>query len=384
MIATLRHCLIIGLILTSVSTAASHDAPEPLSNEPSWLDEFLDKLGADGEFDADKLIDFSFLPGPFYNPEMQLGVGMSAVGLYQVDDNPNTQLSSLVINALASTNGALGVSMNNKTFLNEDQQRFYLTMELFDVPDVYYGVGYDSNHQPNNRVDFDSRSARLNPMWLQRLFQYSFVGIGFDVDYEQGRNVTAINPDIDGSLVTESSTSVGVDLLINYDSRDNVLNPQQGRIAQLELGIYRTALGSDNNFNIIDLQYSRYIGLREQDVLAWQVRGRFSSGDVPWNQLSKLGGGHLLRGYTSGRYRDQQMLLMQAEYRHHLSGRHGMVYWLGGGVLADEVHHLTDSKVLPSVGLGYRFEVKPRVNLRLDLAFGDGDSGFYFNVNEAF
>ncbi|GLS83281.1 BamA/TamA family outer membrane protein [Paraferrimonas haliotis] len=384
MIATLRHCLIIGLILTSVSAAASHNAPEPLSNEPSWLDEFLDKLGADGEFDADKLIDFSFLPGPFYNPEMQLGVGMSAVGLYQVDDNPNTQLSSLVINALASTNGALGVSMNNKTFLNEDQQRFYLTMELFDVPDVYYGVGYDSNHQPNNRVDFDSRSARLNPMWLQRLFQYSFVGIGFDVDYEQGRNVTAINPDIDGSLVTESSTSVGVDLLINYDSRDNVLNPQQGRIAQLELGIYRTALGSDNNFNIIDLQYSRYIGLREQDVLAWQVRGRFSSGDVPWNQLSKLGGGHLLRGYTSGRYRDQQMLLMQAEYRHHLKGRHGMVYWLGGGVLADEVHHLTDSKVLPSVGLGYRFEVKPRVNLRLDLAFGDGDSGFYFNVNEAF
>lgn len=64
-----------------------------------WVENFLQKLGADGEFDPSKPIDFSFLPGPFYNPEMDLGVGISAVGLYQVDpDDEVSQLSSLVIN----------------------------------------------------------------------------------------------------------------------------------------------------------------------------------------------------------------------------------------------------------------------------------------------
>ena len=107
-------------------------------------------------------------------------------------------------------------------------------------------------------------------------------------------------------------------------------------------------------------------------------------GDIPWDQLSKIGGGDSLRGYTTGRYRDKQMLLTQAEYRLDLPGRHGMVFWAGAGVIADKASELFDQSVLPNYGVGYRFEVKPRVNLRLDMGFGDGDSGFYFNVNEAF
>ncbi|MEH6453197.1 MAG: hypothetical protein V7782_09190, partial [Psychromonas sp.] len=42
---------------------------EELENE-GWLEDFLQKIGADGKFNSDKAIDFSVLPGPFYNPEM--------------------------------------------------------------------------------------------------------------------------------------------------------------------------------------------------------------------------------------------------------------------------------------------------------------------------
>ncbi|MEZ9235137.1 BamA/TamA family outer membrane protein [Shewanella sp. 10N.286.52.A9] len=350
-----------------------------------WVENFLQKLGADGEFDPSKPIDFSFLPGPFYNPEMDLGVGISAVGLYQVDpDDEVSQLSSLVINGLASINGALGVSIENKTFLNEDRQRLYLNAELSDIPDVFYGIGYDENYQDDNRTDFSGRVISANPMFLQRVSSNVFVGAGFDFSYAKASSIDILESEVDITPLEASSRSVGINLLANYDSRDNVLNPEQGKIAQIDVGVYRKDLGSKTDFEVVNALYSTYYPVAGSDVLAWQIRGRFTHGDVPWDQLSKAGGGDLLRGYTSGRYRDKQMLLAQVEYRQNLSGRHGMVYWVGAGVISDKFSELASSDVLPNTGIGYRFEVKPRVNLRLDLAFGDGDSGFYFNVNEAF
>ncbi|ELV0770718.1 hypothetical protein SFF50_003939 [Salmonella enterica] len=47
-------------------------------------------------------------------------------------------------------------------------------------------------------------------------------------------------------------------------------------------------------------------------------------------------------------------------------------------------YNLDDGRWLPSAGVGYRFEFKPRVNVRLDYGVGKGSSGFYFQVGEAF
>lgn len=376
--------------LTSVISNVEPESVQIASSqEPEsqgWIEDFLQTLGADGEFNPDKLIDFSYLPGPFYNPEMDLGVGISAVGLYQYDPNDEvSQLSSLVINGLASTNGALGVTIANKTFVNQDEQRFYLNAEIFDAPDVFYGVGYDSNHNEVNKVEFNQRIVSINPMFLQRMSVTSFVGIGFDYSYADASKIDLLDSDVNTDILNESSRSVGVNLLLNHDSRDNVLNPQSGRILEIDATFYRQSFGSKTDFDVYNALYSEYMQTgRGEDILAWQVRGRFTSGDLPWDQFSKAGGGDLLRGYTSGRYRDKQMLMMQVEYRLNLPGRHGMVFWAGAGVIANDISEFDANQILPNGGVGYRFEVKPRVNLRLDMAFGDGDSGFYFNVNEAF
>ncbi|WP_076412302.1 BamA/TamA family outer membrane protein [Shewanella sp. UCD-KL12] len=362
---------------------ANQSVPE---DELSWIDNFLNNLGADGEFDPDKLIDFSFLPGPFYNPEMDLGIGLSAVGLYRVDpEDKQTQLSSLVINGFASTNGALGVTIANKTFLHQDQRRFYLDAEIADAPDVFYGVGYQDNYDDDNRSDFNNRQFSVRPMWLERLSETSFIGAGFDFSYAQASSIELLESDIDTDILAQDSRSVGVNVMINYDTRDTVLNPSKGRVLQLDAAWYRQALGGKTDFESQSFLYSEYLPVgRSGNVIAWQLHGRFTQGDVPWDKLSKLGGGGHLRGYTSGRYRDKQMLLTQAEYRLNLPGRNGMVFWAGVGTVADKVSEFSSDEILPNVGIGYRFEVKPNVNLRLDMGFGDGDSGFYFNVNEAF
>ncbi len=37
-----------------------------------------------------------------------------------------------------------------------------------------------------------------------------------------------------------------------------------------------------------------------------------------------------------------------------------------------------------SYGVGYRYELQPRMNIRLDLGMGRHGSAFYFNFTEAF
>ncbi len=373
------------LIVSSlVSTAeAGLSAKE---DEVSWIDGLLENLGVDGEYNQDKVIDFSVLPGPFYNPEMSFGIGVSAIGLYQVDkDDEVSQLSSLIINGFTSANGALGVAVENKTFLQQDSLRFYVDAVIADAPEVYYGTGYQDNRQDGNKVTFDSRQLSLSPSLRKRISAQSFIGVGMDFNYTATDDIDNGESIVDSSILIESSRSVGINLLVNYDSRDSVLSPRSGRLVELDSTWYRQEFGSETDFNVQSLLYSEYLSIGESgDVLAWQVHGRFTQGDVPWDQLSLLGGGGLLRGYNSGRYRDEQMLLAQVEYRLNLAGRHGMVFWTGAGTIADDIAHLSTDELLPTGGVGYRFQVKPKVNLRLDMGFGNGDSGFYFNVNEAF
>jgi hypothetical protein len=82
------------------------------------------------------------------------------------------------------------------------------------------------------------------------------------------------------------------------------------------------------------------------------------------------------------------MLYFIGEYRHQFAksdgklSKSGFVVWVGGGTLGETVAEF--DKWLPNGGFGYRFEVQPRMNLRLDVGFGKEARGFYFNFNEAF
>ena len=100
--------------------------------------------------------------------------------------------------------------------------------------------------------------------------------------------------------------------------------------------------------------------------------------------LPLLGSDERMRGYYQGRYRDKNVLSTQLEYRRQLTWRHGIVAWVGAGTMGPSVDSLNDGRWLPTAGVGYRFEFKPRVNIRLDYGIGKGSSGFYFQVGEAF
>ncbi|MBD1575516.1 MULTISPECIES: BamA/TamA family outer membrane protein [Vibrio] len=358
--------------------------PEKKDHKKNAIDRMLDGLGASGDYDPSKKIDFSVLPGPFYTPEMEFGIGVSAVGLYHAaSDTSHEQPSSVTINGFASSNFSAGITVHNITFLNNGEHRLELLAEISKAPDVYYGSGYDAGKKDSNKIDFTHEIFQFSPKYYYKLRPNLFVGVGFDYQKVQASSAEFNNVGVGMPEILDDNEALGLVVNLTYDSRDYVLNPYTGWLFQVDMAQYFEAL-SDENFTTYNAVLSNYIDLEPvPGVLAWQVKGAFTNGDVPWNYLPEVGGADNLRGYIEGRYRDNQILYTQVEYRLPLYGRTGMVTWVGAASSGEQVNQI-GKDVLMSYGVGYRFRVKDRVNLRLDYAIGEDESMVYFNVNEAF
>jgi hypothetical protein len=74
----------------------------------------------------------------------------------------------------------------------------------------------------------------------------------------------------------------------------------------------------------------------------------------------------------------------QLELRQHLVDRFGCVVWGGTGTVFPALNQIRWSDMLPTYGLGLRWEFKHNVNIRIDYGFGKQTGGFVFNINEAF
>ena len=119
-------------------------------------------------------------------------------------------------------------------------------------------------------------------------------------------------------------------------------------------------------------------------MLAFDFHSQHNYGDVPWTMMAELGGSYRMRGYYQGRYRDRNLSEIQMELRQHIWHRHGVAAWVGAGNVYHDFKTFRWGHTLPNFGIGYRWEFKKRVNVRLDYGFGKGQSGFLFQINEAF
>ncbi|WP_231892575.1 MULTISPECIES: hypothetical protein [unclassified Vibrio] len=391
MFISLRNFSLIAVttLVSPVLLAVQPLFETPADAEPTFVDKAFDLVGADGEFDPDKGVDMSYIPSVFYNPEQEFGGGILVLGLYKTDSALDVnQPSSFVINAYVSTNLSMGVVFDNTTFLNSGENRFVLESEIHDEPVVYYGSGYESTSNDNNKVLYTETLLTITPKWYQQVAENWFVGIGANVTYvdtkepEVGDEVIGGgNPLLFNDL--ESNTSVGMLVSALYDSRNYIENTESGTLFQADFGAYYSNLNSDS-FGLYDIELAHFIDLQPiPGVLALQGQGSFTSGDVPWNHLPDLGGAYAMRGYILGRHRDEQMAMAQVEYRLPIYRRWGSVFWGGVGSTGQDMSQLSDD-LLTSYGLGLRYRLKGRINLRADLGFGEDETLFYFNVNEVF
>ena len=172
---------------------------------------------------------------------------------------------------------------------------------------------------------------------------------------------------------------------IEIDSRDHEQFPRSGWLVKAKTVLYRESAGSDFDAEVFEISANHYAPMREQDVLATRFMVKNTSSGIPFFLLSSFGGKTDLRGYPSGRYRDQKMYAVQTEYRWAYTDRWILTGFVGVGEVAGDFSEV-GRNFLPAGGIGARFVLsdKHKVGLSADLAVGKDGVEFYFGVGEAF
>jgi len=322
-----------------------------------------------------------------YTPETSVLFGANIVKLFRYPKSDSaTRTSFADMLAIATFKKQIIIEQNYTIFSNRERFMFigYTSFQRF--PQYYFGIG---NNVPSGNKELVSyNQIFFDHLALRKIYKKFFAGIGYR--YINIFNVEANDTGVlDKSVVGNAgSVSSGVQFAIASDSRTNIYNSGSGHMIRIRTVLNRKGLGSDYNFDIVEADLRGYLQIRNvhRDVVAFQGYGYFSSGDVPWNQMGTLGNDMIMRGYYSGRYRDKNFAAVQAEYRHSFNKVYGVVVFAGTGEVAKSTNEFSLSQLKPNVGGGLRVTLdrKERLNLRLDMGFGQNTSNIYVSVAEAF
>lgn len=340
----------------------------------------------------------SWLGGPAYTPEV--GLMVAAGGLFSFSSNRDQQelqRSSISLFAVGTQGDAgvgYGIRSKQNLFFDNNDTRFTGTLTFSDDAENYWGVGYDKGKAQDASEDTLMRNTRLvYDANLSFKNDYGFYfGPAFRLKYYQADEdqipITA-QQDEDFNAFKDNPLSIGLGITLNYDSRDITVNAWQGQYFNFEYINYGSHIGSDNDYQKVLLDYRYYHRFSPGRVIAFYNALQWSNGDVPFYDMPTLGGSFSLRGLYAGRFRDNNAIEHTSEYRHtflrdngNLSA-HGMTVWAGIGSVADDIDILYDN-LLYSYGFGYRYELQPRMNVRIDFGFSADDSGFFLTFTEAF
>ncbi|MCD4683292.1 MAG: BamA/TamA family outer membrane protein [Bacteroidales bacterium] len=334
------------------------------------------------------------LAGPAYTPELKFTLALGIMLTFKTNPKDTLiQRSSSPIMAGITTTGAYFIGTKLSTFWLKDKIRIYADINYKNMPDNYWGVGYEKGYttkKGKSTTAYNRTWFQLLPIFLWQFKKNLFFGPLLDINYTKGRYACdSVASDYYYNKYNNKPFNGGVGLVFQYDTRDIPVNARSGIFIELSSGFYGNWLAGNNTYQIYVADIRKYFTIkREGRTMALQFKSRFGFGDVPYGEMSQPGTPFDLRGYIWGQYRDKSMVIFLSEYRHQFYKKegklsaHGLVGWVGVGTLGNKPSDFGDW--LPSIGIGYRLQVQPRMNIRLDFGIGRESQGFYLNFNEAY
>ena len=361
----------------------SINLPQDSVPKKSFMTRFLDYFNDANKNKKNKKFDFSIIGGPHYSTDTKLGLGLVAAGLYRIDRSDLTlPPSNVSLFGDVSTVGFYMLGVRGTNIFPSDKYRMDYTVHFYSFPCYYWGMGYENGSKSENKSEMDRWQMQIKTNFLFRVAEHFYVGPMASFDYIKASDME--RPDLLEGMDAKTS-SLGVGFSLVYDSRDVLTNPHTGYYVNLSQCFRPRFLGNDYCFSSTELRASTYKSVWNGGLLAAEIRTQFNFGNPSWGMMAKLGNSNSMRGYYEGRYRDKHKMEGQLELRQHVWKRNGVVAWVGLGTVFDKFSAIRSDRLLPNYGIGYRWEFKKNVNVRLDYGFGrSGQSGFMFNINEAF
>jgi hypothetical protein len=348
----------------------------------STVIEIPDTVGVGG-------VDWFAYPYIFYSPETSLAFGGGGIVYFKLSKRPNAKSSSITPSFYYTVNGQYDITIIPEFFLMDDKLRIWSKINYASIFDRYYGIGNSTAEIENDKYLQDNFQAQVK---LQPKLFDERLNIGINYEF---RNMSVVdtkgNPYLEDTTLTitgrEGGLTSGLGLAIAWDTRDNNFFPSSGGYYEIFASNFFDFLGSDFEYSksVIDLR--QYFNPTLSHVIAVQAYLLRETDSPPFYDLGLLGGSKMMRGTIMGRYRDKTYYVLQSEYRMpQLVWRFGLILFAGIGDVAPSPGRITISTVKPTYGFGIRFRIDEleKVEVRMDVGFGKGTSGVYFDINQAF
>ncbi|MFQ3597127.1 MAG: BamA/TamA family outer membrane protein [Chloroherpetonaceae bacterium] len=328
-----------------------------------------------------------WLATPFadYTPETDVAFGAAGIYTFRTGNELLDRPSKVQAAVTYTVRHQLIAEVLSDAYLFDGNYRAFADVAFLRFPDRFYGIGANSSEQA--REDYTPEYVRVRLSLTHFISQFWNVGIRYELRDFVVKSMPMGGALASGSVLgSEGGRASGVGFVVNYDTRDNIFFPRAGQNIEFSATLFQNVFASHYNFARYAFDVRQYIPSVASHVIALHALGIFSSGDVPFFMMPMIGGQYQMRGYYEGRFRDNHLVVGQAEYRIPVWWRIGVNFFASVGTVASRISAFRLSDLKHSVGAGLRFAIneKEKLNGRLDFALGQNTSGFYITIEEAF
>ncbi|WP_184542003.1 BamA/TamA family outer membrane protein [Mucilaginibacter sp. FT3.2] len=360
-----------------------------------FFDHLLNKNTSTNAGKQVKKYNFSAVPALGYTLSTGFAVDITGNAAFYTGSAQHENLSTMQADLSYDTKAQRLLFNRAEIWFPDNKYRLVTDIRWAKFPTETYGLGTLTTPAQTNEIDFNY--VRIYGTLYKTLLPDFYAGAGYNLDYHC--NITA-NGNLDKSTSdfekygqTATSTSSGINLDLLYDSRRNSINALGGAYANLVYRQNLTLLGSNKNWQSIELDVRRYLRLsaNSNNVLAFWGMAWLSSANTPYLDLPQTAGdmyNNSGRGYAEGRFRGRDMLYLETEYRFSIS-RNGLF----GGVVFANGQSFTDypgnsfKGIAPGTGAGIRIKINKHSNTNVCIDYGvgtNGSHGFFVNLGEVF
>lgn len=363
----------------------------------------------DGMLDASQYLSqhmLGFLPVPVIITEPAVGTGLGVMGIFFHESEAQKQGKKAtgiipenitILGGAGTENGTRFVGAGHMGFWRGDSIRYKGGIGYPDVNLDFYRIANVDLANPlelnvSGPAILQKLSFRLGEShWFAGLYQ-TFQRMETKLAHRPDINLLPndeLNDKVEAYLeerldIRENTSGLG--LIMEYDSRDNPMNPEAGYNFSARAVRFDDAIGSDLNYTQYELTALNYWRLSDKVNLALRLdyeSVEASSGEtLPPYALPGL----RMRGIPAARYQNNQIFVSEIEATYKLTPRWHLKGFGGAGFTGDSWSELTgDADNVESYGTGFRYLIAKRYGFTMgvDVAWGPEESAYYIQAGSS-